>query len=79
MSEKQEFKAEGVVYKPEISKCPPMPAPENTTNNAYVPEISKCPPYSPPDHPLHPANQAKQGTPEISKCPPQGHHDHKHN
>ena len=56
MSENQEqFKAEGLVYKPEISKCPPVHPHQHTTQTTE-PQISNCPPYYPPGHPNHPSN-----------------------
>ena len=71
MSENQEIpQAEKLVYKAELSKCPPMLA----TQETYVPQISNCPPYYPPDHHNHPNNaHGHQHThaypePEVIKC-----------
>ncbi len=54
--------AEGLVYKPEISKCPPMKAPQDNEI-----KMSDCPPYY--GH----GGQAGHGGQqfEASKCPPQ--------
>lgn len=78
MSENQEqFKAEGLVYKPEISKCPPVHPHQHTTQTTE-PQISNCPPYYPPGHPNHPSNTHSEAHPEpkVIKCtfqPPSNH------